>query len=91
MPKGLAPPRNRTVSRTRAILELFNAVRLIIFEYVLCTWGFSFATGNSFTHANAGFAHVLSGLLSIVVPANTAIGITCHPLSVVGIGGGNQW
>ena len=46
--------------------------------------------GNSVTHANAGFARVLSGLLGIVVPANTAIGITCHPLSVLGVGG-NHW
>jgi hypothetical protein len=52
--------------------------------------GFSSVAGNSVTYANAGFAKVLSGLLGIIVPANTAIGFTCHPLSLIGIGG-NHW
>lgn len=74
--------------RALAILELCTAVSGKFRFHVAL--GFSYVVGNSVTHANAKFANLLTGLLGIVVPANTAIGLTCHPLSVVGIGG-NHW
>jgi len=42
---------------------------------------------NSVTHANNAVAGLLEGILGIVVPANTAVGVTCSPLSAVGLGG----
>ncbi|KAF9460400.1 fungal hydrophobin [Collybia nuda] len=42
---------------------------------------------NSVTQANNPVAALLIGLLGIVVGPNVAVGLTCSPLSVIGIGG----
>lgn len=42
---------------------------------------------NSVTHASDKGASLLATLLGIVLPADAAVGITCSPLSVLGIGG----
>jgi len=42
---------------------------------------------NSVTHANTGVAGLLASVLGVVVPAGTAVGVTCSPLSAVGLGG----
>lgn len=45
---------------------------------------------NSVTHANDKAASTLASLLGIVLDPDVAVGLTCSPLSVVGIGG-NSW
>ncbi|KAJ3511805.1 hypothetical protein NLJ89_g3886 [Agrocybe chaxingu] len=42
---------------------------------------------NSITHATPIIATTIKALLGLVVPADVAIGISCSPLSVIGIGG----
>ncbi|KAF9552107.1 fungal hydrophobin [Agrocybe pediades] len=42
---------------------------------------------NSVTHANNAVANVIAKLLGIALPANVAVGLTCSPLSVIGVGG----
>ena len=46
--------------------------------------------GNSVTHANDLVAALLIGLLGLVVPSDVTVGLTCSPLSVVGLGK-NSW
>ena len=46
--------------------------------------------GNSVTHANDEVAAVIIALLGLVVPADVSVGLTCSPLSVVGLGH-NSW
>jgi len=42
------------------------------------------------THADKGVARILEALFGIVVSPDTAVGLTCHPLSPLGVGG-NHW
>ncbi|KAG5644495.1 hypothetical protein DXG03_008322 [Asterophora parasitica] len=42
---------------------------------------------NSVTTSNDAVAKLLIGLLGIVVGPNVAVGLTCSPLSIIGIGG----
>ncbi|KIK06298.1 hypothetical protein K443DRAFT_290493 [Laccaria amethystina LaAM-08-1] len=43
---------------------------------------------NSVTSSNSQIAGTFAGLLDIVLPHNTAVGITCSPLSAAGLGHG---
>lgn len=43
---------------------------------------------DSVTSSNSLMASALAGLLGIVLPRDTAVGITCSPLSAVGLGHG---
>lgn len=45
---------------------------------------------NSVTQANNPVAALLIGLLGIVVGPTVAVGLTCSPLSIIGVGG-NSW
>ncbi|KAG6833259.1 hypothetical protein H0H87_009434 [Tephrocybe sp. NHM501043] len=42
---------------------------------------------NSVTTASSPVASLLTGLLGIVVGGDVAVGLTCSPLSVIGVGG----
>ncbi|KAG6916348.1 hypothetical protein DXG01_007239 [Tephrocybe rancida] len=42
---------------------------------------------NSVTHASDPVASLLAGLLGLVLGADVAVGITCSPLSIIGVGG----
>ena len=43
------------------------------------------------TQADNPVASLLLGLLGIVLGPDVTVGLTCSPLSVVGIGSGNSW
>ena len=51
---------------------------------------FSFVPGNSLFEAKHSFAHHLSGVLGVDVPANALVGDGCSPMSIGAISG-NQW
>ncbi|KAM5539234.1 hypothetical protein V8D89_007107 [Ganoderma adspersum] len=46
---------------------------------------------NQVTTASNPIAALILGLLGIVLGPDVSVGITCSPLSVIGIGGSNSW
>jgi len=70
----------------------FSAVRMfrLVSVSTKSIFFWSSTIGNSVTHADDGVAHLLEELFGLVVSKNTAVGVTCHPLSPIGIGG-NHW
>ena len=46
---------------------------------------------NKVTTSNDPVAKLIIGLLGIVLGPNVSVGLTCSPLSVIGIGGSNSW
>ncbi|KAI1797105.1 fungal hydrophobin [Ganoderma leucocontextum] len=46
---------------------------------------------NKVTTSNDPIAKLILGLLGIVLGPNVSVGLTCSPISVIGVGGGNAW
>lgn len=44
---------------------------------------------NTLTTSNDPLAQLIAGLLGIVLGGNVGVGLTCSPLSVIGVGGSN--
>ena len=46
---------------------------------------------NTVGYSSNPVVSLILGLLGVVVPADVLVGVTCSPITVIGVGGSNSW